>query len=95
MKDVQAARRCVQEQRYGDAQRIRCEQIIQQYEQQKRLLLERIEALEEEYEQAIAQLQQEEVDGSITTEASDSESNCDYAPTEVSESTQGRWSPAT
>lgn len=63
------------EQRRADALRIRHEQILRQYEQQKRLL----EVLEEEYEQAIARLQQEEVE-------SDSESNYDYAPTEITES---------
>ena len=67
------------EQRRADALRIRHEQILRQYEQQKRLLLERFEVLEEEYEQAIARLQQEEVE-------SDSESNYDYAPTEITES---------
>jgi hypothetical protein len=63
------------EQRRADALRIRHEQILRQYEQQKRLL----EVLEEEYEQAIARLQQEDVE-------SDSESNYDYAPTEITES---------
>ncbi|KAI0256986.1 hypothetical protein BJV78DRAFT_1150858 [Lactifluus subvellereus] len=47
------------------------------------------------YKQVIAQLQQEGVDRFVAIEESDSEPNYDYAPTEISESTQGRWSPAT
>ncbi|KAH9059573.1 hypothetical protein EDB87DRAFT_766772 [Lactarius vividus] len=95
LQDVQAGRRRVEEQRRAEGQRIRVEQIHRLFEEQERILRERLTALQQEYEQVIAQLDQEGSEGFSVKEESETESNFEYTPTETSgsESGQRRRSP--
>jgi hypothetical protein len=97
LQDVQAGRRRVEEQRRAEGQRIRIEQIHKLFEEQERILRERLTALQQEYEQVIAQLDQEDSEGFAMKEEFENESNFEYTPTETSESgqqqQQGRRSP--
>ena len=86
--DVQAGRQRVEEQRRAEGQRIRVEQIHRLFEEQERILQERITALQQEYEQVIAQLDQEDSEGFALKEEFENESNFEYTPTETSETGQ-------
>ncbi|KAI9444152.1 hypothetical protein H4582DRAFT_1066065 [Lactarius indigo] len=86
LQDVQAGRKRVEEQRRAEGQRIRVEQIHRLFEEQEKILRERLTALQQEYEQVIAQLDQEDSEGFSIKEESESESNWEYTPTETSES---------
>ncbi|KAH9038529.1 hypothetical protein EDB85DRAFT_1932808 [Lactarius pseudohatsudake] len=88
LQDVQAGRRRVEEQRRAEGQRIRVEQIHRLFEEQERSLRERLTALQQEYEQVIAQLDEEGSEGFSVKEESETESNWEYTPTETSESGQ-------
>ncbi|KAH9026289.1 hypothetical protein EDB83DRAFT_2319801 [Lactarius deliciosus] len=90
LQDVQAGRRRVEEQRRAEGQRIRVEQIHRLFEEQERSLRERLAALQQEYEQVIAQLDEEGSEGFSVKEESETESNFEYTPTETSESGQQR-----
>ncbi|KAH9174825.1 hypothetical protein EDB89DRAFT_476271 [Lactarius sanguifluus] len=93
LQDVQAGRLRVEEQRRAEGQRIRVEQIHRLFEEQERSLRERLAALQQEYEQVIAQLDQEGSEGFSVKEESETESNFEYTPTETSESGQRQRSP--
>jgi hypothetical protein len=98
LQDVQAGRQRVEEQRRAEGQRIRVEQIHRLFEEQERILRERLTALQQEYEQVIAQLGEEDTEGLAIKEEFENESNFEYTPTETSESgqqqqQQGRRSP--
>jgi hypothetical protein len=88
LQDVQAGRQRVEEQRRAEGQRIRVEQIHRLFEEQERILRERLTALQQEYEQVIAQLDQEGSEGFAMKEEFENESNFEYTPTETSESGQ-------
>ena len=91
LQDVQAGRQRVEEQRRAEGQRIRIEQIHRLFEEQERILRERLTALQQEYEQVIAQLDQEDSGDSevfAMKEEFENESNFEYTPTETSESGQ-------
>ncbi|KAN0129668.1 hypothetical protein V8E53_012488 [Lactarius tabidus] len=88
LQDVQAGRRRVEEQRRAEGQRIRIEQIHKLFEEQESILRERLTALQQEYEQVIAQLDQEDSEGFAMKEEFENESNFEYTPTETSESGQ-------
>lgn len=88
LQDVQAGRRRVEEQRRAEGQRIRVEQIHRLFEEQERSLRERLAELQQEYEQVIAQLDQEGSEGFSVKEESETGSNFEYTPTETSESGQ-------
>ena len=91
LQDVQAGRQRVEEQRRADGQRIRIEQIHRLFEEQERILRERLTALQQEYEQVIAQLDQEDTSEAFAIkEEFETESNFGYTPTETSESGQQR-----
>jgi hypothetical protein len=88
LQDVQAGRRRVEEQRRAEGQRIRIEQIHRLFEEQEKILRERLTALQEEYEQTIAQLTQEDSEAFALKEEFENESNFEYTPTETSETGQ-------
>ena len=89
LHDVQAGRRRVEEQRRAEGQRIRIEQIHRLFEEQESILRERLTALQQEYEQVIAQLDQEGSEASFALkEEFETESSFEYTPTETSESEQ-------
>ena len=86
--DVQAGRQRVEDQRRAEGQRIRVEQIHRLFSEQERILRERLTALQQEYEQVIAQLNQEDSEGFALKEEFENESNFEYTPTETSETGQ-------
>ncbi|KAF8268322.1 hypothetical protein EI94DRAFT_1186306 [Lactarius quietus] len=89
LHDVQAGRQRVEVQRRAEGQRIRIEQIHRLFEEQERILRERLTALQREYEQVIANLdQEEEPEAFAMKEEFENESSYEYAPTETSESGQ-------
>jgi hypothetical protein len=91
LQDVQAGRRRVEEQRRAEGQRIRIEQIHRLFEEQERILRDRLTELQQEYEQVITQLDQEDSEAFATVkEEFENESNFEYTPTETSESGQQR-----
>ena len=91
LQDVQAGRRRVEEQRRAEGQRIRIEQIHRLFEEQERILRERLTALQQEYEQVVAQLDQEGSEEAFAVkEEFEAESELEYTPTETSESESGR-----
>ncbi|KAI9462786.1 hypothetical protein BJY52DRAFT_1255141 [Lactarius psammicola] len=91
LQDVQAGRQRVEEQRRAEGQRIRIEQIHRLFEEQESILRERLTALQQEYEQVIAQLDQEEDSEAFAIkEEFEAESDFGYTPTETSESESGR-----